>query len=321
MRTDVKVGIALGAIVLIVAGAYYGASKDPDIQLAGADEDVHEQNKRTLRDLLAPPPNAPTNSRNKRRSTRAFPALDSEPRTEARGNDTGAEKSTNEPVVEAPRRDPYLTRQASKDSETFSSASPPTENANTAPARAPTEMAPRIPKPIDRFPDRRGPPATSNRPRSPVQSPASSSVRRTSGNGSKTTPRKIPKPITRARTHVVAPEDNFSTLAERYYGSQSYAGFLVQANPNVDPRRMKVGSRVNIPPLNQDGAGTPVRSEAREVDPRRYYVQEGDSLYAIADAKLGTGTRWSEIYELNKAVIGSDPSSLKVGVVLTLPAY
>ncbi len=80
MRTDVKVGIALGAIVLIVAGAYYGANKDPDIQLAGADDDVREQNKRTLRDLLAPPPNTPTISRNKTRSTTAFPTPDTEPR-------------------------------------------------------------------------------------------------------------------------------------------------------------------------------------------------------------------------------------------------
>ena len=84
---------------------------------------------------------------------------------------------------------------------------------------------------------------------------------------------------------------------------------------------MKIGSRITIPPLNPEDARRPAQSEAREVGTRRYYVQEGDSLYAIADAKLGTGTRWSEIYELNKAVIGADPSRLKVGVALTLPAY
>ncbi len=117
MRTDVKVGIALGAIVLIVAGAYYGASKDPDIQLAGADDDVREQNKRTLRDLLAPPPSTPTTSRNKTPSTTAFPTLDTEPRAPARGVDTSASKAPNEPIGEAPRRDRYLARQGSNDSE------------------------------------------------------------------------------------------------------------------------------------------------------------------------------------------------------------
>ncbi len=321
MRTDVKVGIALGAIVLIVAGAYYGANKDPDIQLAGADNDVHEQNKRTLRDLLAPPPNTPSTSRNDTRSTTAFPTPGPEPRGQARGVDTRASKAPNERTAEAPVRDPDLTRQASSDSEDLSSASVPTENVKTAPALPSTETALRIPEPIGGLADRRGPPATLNRPRSPLQSPTSTTARRSPGNSSRGTPREIPRPITRTRTHMVAPEDNFSTLAERYYGSQSYAGLLVQANPNVDPRRMKIGSPIKIPPLNLDDVGAPARSDAREVGTRPYYVQEGDSLYAIADAKLGTGARWSEIYELNKAAIGADPSRLKVGVVLTLPAY
>ncbi len=321
MRTDVKVGIALGAIVLIVAGAYYGANKDPDIQLAGADDDVREQNKRTLRDLLAPPPNTPTASRNKTRSTTAFPTLDTEPRAPARGVDTSASKAPSEPNAETPRRDPDLARQASTDSENVSSASLPTENANTAPALPSMETAPRIPKPIGGLADRRDPPVTSSRPRNPARSPDSTRARRTSRDSSNTTLREIPKAIPRTRTHAVAPEDNFSTLAERYYGSQSYAGFLVQANPNVDPRRMKIGSRITIPPLSPAGVGAPARSGAREVGTRRYYVQEGDSLYAIADAKLGTGARWNEIYELNKAAIGADPSRLKVGVPLTLPAY
>ena len=321
MRTDVKVGIALGAIVLIIAGAYYGANQDPDIQLAGADDDIREQNKRTLRDLLAPPPNTPTTSRNKTRSIAASPTPDPEPRALARVVDTSASKAPSEPIAQATRRDPDLTRQASNNAENLSSASLPTENVKTAPALPSTGTAPRTSKPIGGLADRRGPPATANRPRNPVQSPASTMARRTSGNISRTTPREIPKPITRTRTHVVAPEDNFSTLAERYYGSQSYAGLLVQANPNVDPRQMKIGSRIKIPPLNLDDVGAPARSEAREVGTRRYYVQEGDSLYAIADAKLGTGARWSEIYELNKAVIGADPSRLKVGVALTLPAH
>ncbi len=321
MRTDVKVGIALGAIVLIVAGAYYGASKDPDIQLAGADDDVREQNKRTLRDLLAPAPNTLTPSRNKTRSTTASPTPNSETRTPVRVVDTSASKAPNEPIAEAPRRDPDLTRRASSDPEDLSSAFLPAEHVETPPANFSFEAAPTTSRPIVGVAERRGPPATVPRPRNPVQSPASTMERRTSGNSSRTTPREIRKPITRARTHVVAPEDNFSTLAERYYGSQSYAEVLVQANPNVDPRRMKIGSRIRIPPLNPDDAGAPARSEARELGTRRYNVQEGDSLYAIVDAKLGTGARWSEIYELNKAVIGADPSRLKVGVALTPPAY
>ena len=124
MRTDVKVGIALGAIVLIVAGAYYGASKDPGIQLAGADDDVREQNKRTLRDLLAPPPNTPTTLRNKTRSVAASPTPSPEPRIQERVVDSDASKAPDGPIADAARWNPDMTRQASTDSEDLSNAPP-----------------------------------------------------------------------------------------------------------------------------------------------------------------------------------------------------
>ncbi len=321
MRTDVKVGIALGAIVLIVAGAYYGANKEPDIQLAGADEHVREQNKRTLKDLLAPPRDIPTTSQDKTRSIAASPTPDPEPRPQERVVDSDTSRSPDEPTTDAVRWNPDMTRQESREPEDLSNAPRQTKIANIGPVPPSTEAAGRIPRPIGGSAGRRSAPETTNSPRPPVQSPPSSTARRTSDDTSRTTLREIPRKIPRARTHLVGPEDNFSTLAERYYGSQSYAGLLVQANPNVDPRRMKIGSRIAIPPRNPDHGGAPARSQAREAGTRRYYVQEGDSLYAIAEAKLGTGARWSEIYEMNKAVIGADPSRLKVGDALTLPAH
>ncbi len=54
MRTDVKIGIALGAVVLIIAGSYYGTRDQPGIELADATEGVREQNARTLSELLSP---------------------------------------------------------------------------------------------------------------------------------------------------------------------------------------------------------------------------------------------------------------------------
>ena len=34
-----------------------------------------------------------------------------------------------------------------------------------------------------------------------------------------------------------------------------------------------------------------------------YVVQKGDCLYGIARSQLGDGSRWSEIYELNKGTV------------------
>lgn len=50
-----------------------------------------------------------------------------------------------------------------------------------------------------------------------------------------------------------------------------------------------------------------------------YIVQEGDSLPTIALSELDDDSRWTEIYELNKDVIGPDPSSFEAGITLVLP--
>lgn len=44
-----------------------------------------------------------------------------------------------------------------------------------------------------------------------------------------------------------------------------------------------------------------------------------DCLWNIARAKLGKGSRWREIYNLNKDIIGPNPNRLKHGIVLKIP--
>ena len=49
-------------------------------------------------------------------------------------------------------------------------------------------------------------------------------------------------------------------------------------------------------------------------------VKSGDTLWAIAKKYLGDGSRYNEIYEANKAIIGSNPNVIKPGQTLTIPA-
>ena len=66
-------------------------------------------------------------------------------------------------------------------------------------------------------------------------------------------------------------------------------------------------------------AGSVVASAATSPTvPIFYTVRSGDSLSSIAKAKLGSTARWSELYQMNRSIIGNDPSHLVVGEVLTL---
>jgi|GEM_PF-3872952 len=50
-----------------------------------------------------------------------------------------------------------------------------------------------------------------------------------------------------------------------------------------------------------------------------YTVRSGDTLSAIAARLLGNKSEWSSLYETNRAIIGSNPNRLTVGMVLRLP--
>lgn len=73
---------------------------------------------------------------------------------------------------------------------------------------------------------------------------------------------------------------------------------------------------------NEEGEAEVTSEETREPegapDVRTYTVVKGDSLWAIAKKLLGSGSRYKEIYELNRDQI-SDPNRIYPGQVLTIP--
>lgn len=138
-------------------------------------------------------------------------------------------------------------------------------------------------------------------------------------------------------SHKVQSGDTLSSLAERYYGSSAFSSYLFECNSHLkSPDQLSIGTIIRIPPrptsdkvapkLSASGHRQAPRTGASRTTPkastgraRTYHVQPGDSLYAIAQRVLGNGNRWKELYELNKNVIGSDSSKLKVGQRLRLP--
>lgn len=58
-------------------------------------------------------------------------------------------------------------------------------------------------------------------------------------------------------------------------------------------------------------------NENKEKTESSYTVKKGDTLWDLADKKLGDGSRWREIAKLNGV---NDPRTLQIGVELKMPA-
>lgn len=61
------------------------------------------------------------------------------------------------------------------------------------------------------------------------------------------------------------------------------------------------------------------RPSSPKVKTKTYKVVKGDSLWKIAKAQYGDGSKWSTIYNANKSVIGANPDKIKPGQKLVIP--
>jgi nucleoid-associated protein YgaU len=178
-------------------------------------------------------------------------------------------------------------------------------------------------------------------PQPPVQTPAATADARPSPTaGQSTTPSASTNPHNIPRTgreslvhntpvegptYTIQPGDTFSSIAREKLGSESKYHLIAEANPMVDPSRLKVGLVIRLPhpdhPQNNPpvpAGSTPARSTAG-AGPAEYTVQSGDTLSRIARVHYGDPNLWEVIYLANKAKIGSNPANLKVGMKLFIP--
>lgn len=65
----------------------------------------------------------------------------------------------------------------------------------------------------------------------------------------------------------------------------------------------------------------PQRPPKQESKPKIYVVKKGDSLWKIAQNLniYGDGSKWRQIYEANKKLIGKNPNGIKPGMKLVIP--
>jgi nucleoid-associated protein YgaU len=132
-------------------------------------------------------------------------------------------------------------------------------------------------------------------------------------------------PAGTAQKHTIREGETLSSIAISAYGSANLYPAIMRANPGVDPARLKPGMTINVPPLadvkpSEAAAVGAAAKVAPMVDgAKEYRVQPGDSLHKISMRLYGKINRADKIYQLNKQAIGDDPHRLKVGQVLQLP--
>jgi LysM repeat protein len=114
------------------------------------------------------------------------------------------------------------------------------------------------------------------------------------------------------RAHTVAEGDNFWSVA-RQHGVTVAA--LTQANPGVDPTRLRIGQGLALPAASQAAVrGTvPAKPHAAAMLGAGYVVADGDNFWIIA-RRLGVG-----MDELTRLNAGLDPLRLQPGQRLAVP--
>jgi nucleoid-associated protein YgaU len=348
MNKNYKIALAAAAglfllVLLIVMIA--GPGDDPAEQLEAADTDNEladtgdDAPSWESPSPTAPPartgsntasPDTPTGSA---ASTPARPSLDRTPAsgsasssdTPATGNSLTFDRSGAASQTGAPGS----ASGSAPGSSSGSAAAPPARSGLTTPSGSGTTFRPRP----------AGSPAAATQPTSAANRPATLSsppTRPNSGTGapgSASTPGATPRTggssttsttgSTTASTYTIQAGDSLYVIAQREYGNGELWDEIAQANPSVDPLRLRVGQTLRMPPRSEV-ISAQARQPAEDQPPRpgqpgSYEVQSGDSLSRIAQRFYGDPTMADIIWQANRSTIGSDPDQIVVGMRLTIP--
>jgi nucleoid-associated protein YgaU len=127
------------------------------------------------------------------------------------------------------------------------------------------------------------------------------------------------------RPYTIKEGDTFVSIARTAYGNSKYFHQIEQANPEINPSRMRPGQQIILPELTVEERAAPpggpfAGSDNRPIKPGlEYRVDTGDSLYRISMKLYGTPNMMDALYEANKAAIGPSPERLRFGMILKLP--
>jgi nucleoid-associated protein YgaU len=120
------------------------------------------------------------------------------------------------------------------------------------------------------------------------------------------------------KTYTVQPGDLLSTIAVKLYDDERRWVDIAQANPRVEPTKLRVGQVLRLP----DASHTLSKEEPVPPAPgniQTYTIQPGDSLSTVAQKYYNDPTLWRTIYNFNRKKIGDNPNAIQAGMTLKVP--
>ncbi len=130
---------------------------------------------------------------------------------------------------------------------------------------------------------------------------------------------EVTKPFTQEHnenTVTVRSGDNLFNIVVKRYGDSTYMNEVLVANPGLDPKRLRIGQKIVLPPKEKLDRKSPAGATGDE--PKIYVVKDQDSLISIARHMYGDSAMANEIFKLNRDQLRS-PEALRTGMRLRLP--
>ncbi len=133
-----------------------------------------------------------------------------------------------------------------------------------------------------------------------------------------------------ATDYTIKSGDTLEGIARSKLGDGQKWHAIVDLNPGLDPKALKVGQTIKLPAAAglSDAAkaaagtagGAAAAGEAAAAAGNSYTVQKGDTLVALSRKFYGNDTEWKRILEANASLLKGDATAIKPGMKLTIPA-
>jgi nucleoid-associated protein YgaU len=322
MRTDVKIGLAAGLLLVIAFVTYHAVFKDD-----AADPNTPEQELASAeRPGQGPESGSPGGPGGEEmvlprfggisgRSMTATPAGTGSPNVPATAEPPVPPVVGGTPTVSEPPVMPVLSGTPTTSEPPVTAVIDERPTTSEPPVTAviderPTTSEPPVTAVIDERPTTTEPPVT------PVVTPGEGTITPVvPGIGGTTGGAE--------RTYVVREGDaGFWAIAEKVYGDGRLWALIAKANPGVDSNFLPPGKKLRIPPrpvtppaaaASEGAGGLLVRADGR----KQYVVKKGDAgFWGIAQVVYGNGKHWALIAKANPSF---NSTSLKPGDRLAIP--